>query len=757
MSYKTIKKDKYLFFSFGCCFLIAFISLSPFLAMDGGVLTICGDFHEQQIPFAIAANNAIKKGAFGWQWNAGAGTSFINAYSFYLLGSPFFWLSVIFPADLFPHLIGWIYMLKYAVAGTTAYLFIKRFVKDPRCAVLGAVLYSFSGFQASNLIFYHFHEVVAFFPLILIGLEKLITEKKKGYFAAAVALNGIVNYFFFPGEVMFCILYFICRKYGEYGEEGCKYNWIKHITMALREGIIGTMIASIMLLPNFAALLGNPRLNNGLNGESSLVSSTVKYLNILKGLMLPAEDMAAPSIEAGASQWDSVYAWLPAAGIVLVIAYIRKKKEWERSLLICSMLISLFPILGSAFYFFSSTYMRWWYMPILIMSLCCARLLDDKEHYPMVSSAVISISTVIIFAAYMFFIPWAEDKLCGIEDMRKFMVGITISIVSALIIVICGIEKIKKYFFKVFAGLAVITAVLQILLCIGYYRESNLLNADEWENEYETSAMLKTYDNNYRYAGWDNLNCYIGGVSQCGSFSSLASRGMNELYDAFGRSRDTEDSLNIPGVTAWLGGRYITSETVPEGYEVAVFDHITNGKLDKFIYETYACPIAHYYDSYILRSEFDSLNDDAKGILLTYALVIDDDKIVDTKLLKHLDITLLPSDADTALYYGIMDSEQKKLDISELSDSGFTVKGSFQDNTYAFVAVPADDGWSAYVDGKQTKILDVCGMMAVAVDGNTQKVEFAYTTPGIWQAAIISIVGLFLMMLELKKRKKACI
>ena len=111
MNKKSFYRDKYFLISTVGCFLIALVSFAPFIIADGGNLTICGDFQEQAIPYYIAANKAVRTGKLGWQWNAGLGTSFVSMYSFYYLGSPFFWLSILFPANAFPYLIGWILCL----------------------------------------------------------------------------------------------------------------------------------------------------------------------------------------------------------------------------------------------------------------------------------------------------------------------------------------------------------------------------------------------------------------------------------------------------------------------------------------------------------------------------------------------------------------------------------------------------------------------------------------------------------------------
>jgi hypothetical protein len=49
------------------------------------------------MPFYNLANDAVREGQFGWNWYTDLGTEFISSYSFYLLGSPFFWLTVLLP------------------------------------------------------------------------------------------------------------------------------------------------------------------------------------------------------------------------------------------------------------------------------------------------------------------------------------------------------------------------------------------------------------------------------------------------------------------------------------------------------------------------------------------------------------------------------------------------------------------------------------------------------------------------------------
>ena len=82
----------------------------------GGYFHYAGDFNDQQINFYQYANAFVKNGgSFSWATDLGSG--FVNSYSFYLLGSPFFWLSMVVPARLMPWAMVPLLCLKMAVAG----------------------------------------------------------------------------------------------------------------------------------------------------------------------------------------------------------------------------------------------------------------------------------------------------------------------------------------------------------------------------------------------------------------------------------------------------------------------------------------------------------------------------------------------------------------------------------------------------------------------------------------------------------------
>lgn len=76
--------------------LCAIATVGLVVYRNGGIFTYYGDYNCQQICFYMHAHELVKSGQIGWDWVTDLGVNFIGSYSFYLLFSPFFWLTLPF-------------------------------------------------------------------------------------------------------------------------------------------------------------------------------------------------------------------------------------------------------------------------------------------------------------------------------------------------------------------------------------------------------------------------------------------------------------------------------------------------------------------------------------------------------------------------------------------------------------------------------------------------------------------------------------
>ncbi len=407
---------KVLLWSFivSACITVPFV-IVEWVKTGSPIFLYYGDYNAQQICFYENCVRMVRAGDFGWDWVTDMGSNFIGSYSYYMLGSPFFWIMCIFPSSWTPYLMAPMYMVKYIVAALLAYAYLQRFVKNKNYAVIGALLYSFSGFQIYNTFFNQFHDCVAFFPLLLIGLEELVQNDRKGLFALAVMINAMINYFMFVGQVAFCIIYFMFRL----PERSFKITFQKLFAIII-EAVIGVLMAMFILLPAASALMGNSRIEANFTGKiatyfeqlnagkDEAAKKTLKsffvwtssdkfywqrYGQIFESYFFPPDIPSRVNFFYGhGTRWASISMYLPMFSLSGVFAFFTvKKRTWLKSLMIALTIFSFVPVLNSVFFGFSTAYYgRWLYMMILMFVLATVISLDDERTKWKVPTAIMT-------------------------------------------------------------------------------------------------------------------------------------------------------------------------------------------------------------------------------------------------------------------------------------------------------------------------------------------------------------------------------
>ncbi len=366
-----------------CCITIPFIIIE-WVRTGHGIFLYYGDYNAQQLAFYRHCVDAVHSGNFGWDWFTDIGSNFAASYSYYMLGSPFFWFMCLFPSSFAPYLMGPVYILKYITASLIAYAYLQRFVRNKDYAVLGALLYAFSGFQIYNTFFNQFHEVVAFFPLLLIGMEEYVQNNRKGLFALAVCLNAMINYFMFAGQVAFCVMYFMFR----FSDRTFRITLKKFLGLAL-EAVLGFVMSMVLFLPGALGVLGNDRVGHSFSTLKSALfywkSGELywqRYGQIFESYFFPPDIPSRVNFFHGHTErWASISAYLPLFSMSGVFAlFTSKKRNWLKALIVFLIITSFVPGLNSLYFLGQSAYYaRWMYLMVLMFCLGTIIALDDKQ------------------------------------------------------------------------------------------------------------------------------------------------------------------------------------------------------------------------------------------------------------------------------------------------------------------------------------------------------------------------------------------
>ena len=100
-------------------------------------------------------------------------------------------------------------------------------------------------------------EVAVTFPLIFLGIEKVIKEKKITFLVFSLALMGFANYFFLMTVLVIGVIYAGFRYFQKLPNVDPSIIGLGILAFAL-----GILISSVVLLPSLAISLGSDRVTN---------------------------------------------------------------------------------------------------------------------------------------------------------------------------------------------------------------------------------------------------------------------------------------------------------------------------------------------------------------------------------------------------------------------------------------------------------------------------------------------------------------
>ncbi|MEI3405660.1 MAG: YfhO family protein [Christensenellales bacterium] len=269
-------------------------------------------------------------------------------------------------------------ILKHAVCATTSFCYLRRMMKNERLALLGSVLYTFSSFTLVNTQFYHFTEVIAFFPLILLGMEMVMSDLPHfGALALFCGLNTLTNYYFMLSSALLAALYFVFRFFSE---DWKPYRTVRRVFSLVFECGIGCALAGVLLCPAMLFMLSITRTGAG---DTPLLAQHYTFsvlLERLRALLMPIESNVVHAYYGDAGSWCSTAAYLPVFGMTgaAVFAFAQKKQHWLK-LLLLTLLISAARCRFCAACSRWKTnvgYTRWWYGLALITTLATLYVLQ---------------------------------------------------------------------------------------------------------------------------------------------------------------------------------------------------------------------------------------------------------------------------------------------------------------------------------------------------------------------------------------------
>ncbi len=772
------KKELYLWL-FIAAFVGMMICFLPSIISNKGIFLYYGDFNSQQMMFYKHAQQMVKEGSLGWDWGTDLGTDFVSSYSFYLLGSPFFWITTLFPVGFTVYLMPWLLSLKTAVAAVCAYAYIRRFVKSPQSAFIGAMLYAFSGFQTYNVFFNHFHDATAFFPLMLLGFELLVQENKKGPFAVAVSISACISYFFFVCEAIFMVIYFFLRCTDDSFDID-----LKKFVLLIIEAIIGTACAGIILLPSVLEVLLNYRVAERVYGLDMVVyNDKTRIARIIQAFFMLSDMPARVNIfGADTARWASLAGYLPMFSMCGVIAYVKgKKKSWLTRSLVIFVIMAFVPILNATFVLFNASYYaRWFYMPILLFCLMTSTVIDEQPNDLKKGFGLTAVTGLAFVGIGL--LPTVKDdkleyfKLPKYIELYWIQAAVTVLMILMLVILVFVITKLKIDFKPIACAMTVVACVICNTSSVLYGVAQGADNQDyidrvingkqniDMDRLEAASPSYSETNNFYRIDSSESTDnwCMFWDLSSMRTFHSVVSTSIMDFYTEIDQTRDVASRMEkkLFPLRSLFSVKYYFNElpekqrsgeeplTTPQHCgELLGFEYVsTQNKFNIYENKNYL-PMGFAFDHYTTDKDIKAASEVDKTRMLLKSLVLEPEQVRKYKdVIEYYSFSGMDF-SDDEFYKNCADRRSMSCSSFKYDSYGFEAEIELDSPRLVFFSVPYNRGWSAKVNGKKADIEKVdYGFMAVLCPAGKSQISFSYEAYGSQYGKLMTAGGVIVLV-----------
>lgn len=560
-------------------------------------------------------------------FSVGTGFDTITTLHYYVIGDPVALLSVFMNESNGPYFYTFLILLRFYLAGLS-FLFLMRYIKkDGQAAVLGALIYVFSGYSLyAGIKHPFFMNPMIYLPLIIIGAEEVLKGKKPYLLVIMAFISTLSNFYFFYTLTILTVFYVVFRYFAVY-----RRNYRNVFSGLMITGwktggyyLLGAAMAGVVFIPVLYAFSRNGRLNvrPGIVSGSLLFYEPRYYLTFVQGLF-------APGVSPG--YWTILSFPVIMAAAFIVLSGREKNRQLTIALLLAFAALGV-PAFGYFMNGFSYDSNRWCFSIGLMAAAAFVFAYEDLFRLGK-RDGILLAAGIGILTGFAFIVP--SDPISKIAcagvlaaglillllqaDFFRKRPGLSGGIVFAVVIAGIGFSGYGYYSprFGDYAGEYLRpSAVIDrsgggVLDLLQYIQDDSFYRVDTYGQKALNTSMTQDYQGVSGYFSLTdgNVTAYLEGL---------------EVLDQKTASRyDGLDGRTIPDTLA--GVKYfLTSDmaAVPYGYSF-VKESDADGHKYYLFRNDYALPLGYTFENYILKEDYDRLDALEKQTVLLYAAVLD--------------------------------------------------------------------------------------------------------------------------------------
>lgn len=250
----------------GCAFIIpiiifwtVYICFEVYPFGKGSVLVL--DLNGQYVYFFEALRNAMHGDtSLIYSWSRSLGGEFIGIYAYYI-ASPLSYLVCFFPENHITEALLTIILLKTGISGATMAFYLKK--TRPLAKDLGVVIFSTMYALSAYAVTYAHNtmwiDAMMLLPLLIYGLEKLITEHKFKLFVVTFTLILVSTFYIGYMICFFVFIYFFYYYFvsgADYGNNyyGERLHFVKSLVRVGLASAASLLMACFIIFPTYYSL-----------------------------------------------------------------------------------------------------------------------------------------------------------------------------------------------------------------------------------------------------------------------------------------------------------------------------------------------------------------------------------------------------------------------------------------------------------------------------------------------------------------------
>ena len=546
------------------------------------------DMYHQYFPFLTEFYDKLKSGeSLFYSWNTGIGSNFLALYVYYL-ASPFNWLVIFCPENLLIEFMTYLILIKIGLSGLTFSYYLSKHFKSNHFSILFfGIFYAMSGYYAAYNWNVMWLDCIVLAPIIILGLEYLVYERKYRLYCITLALSILSNYYISIMICIYLVLYFFVLLVT------CKEK-IRAVIQFFIFSLLAGGIASILLIPELAAL------HYSEFTSFNFPKTVSTYFSILDVL---ARHCINVTVEIGLKHWPNLYCGV--AVLFLLPLYIMNKKiptneKIAKTSLLAFMLISfstnILNFIWHGFNYPDSLPCRQSFLYIILLLTVCYEALSYLREYS-------KMEMTCSVCGVMFFILICEKLTAtdNIDSSTYLLTAILLLFYAIMMYQYRQNSDLHKWigFLTLFIVLVESTVNMTTTSVPTVNRSNYIANI----TSYKTLAQdIQKQDTEfYRIEKLERLtqnDAMLSDFSSASLFSSTANSHVKNFYNKFGM-KSSRVFYSFEGATpitsALLSTKYVFSKKELEPDDLYT---LVNSDNNIFLYQlTYTLPIGYVIES----------------------------------------------------------------------------------------------------------------------------------------------------------------